>query len=287
MQTCLAYGASYGPWTLGGQFWRMFTSAFVHFGLTHLVMNMLCLLSIGCFLEKMVGHVCLFCAYVLTALTGGVLSMIFHPETVCAGASGAVFGLFGASVIYVALIWKKYRFNPSHVFGYMKNGLFFVGINFLYGFVPGVDMAAHVGGLLGGVVLGIAIALADRAAGARNKDWFGRVILTITVLLGIAMLVTVFTGRGADRLDEKELAAEVGQSIQETVLNNLKKAGETNSSVNVRDVVLYHDGGDKYHGSAAVEMRRGGGTAEVKMRLDVTYDGERFSWKNVDSERED
>ena len=84
------YGANFRRLTFGGQLWRLVTSSFLHFGLEHLAFNMLCLFALGKFLEKMVGHANLLCVYLLTACTGGILSMCFHDNTVCAGASGAV-----------------------------------------------------------------------------------------------------------------------------------------------------------------------------------------------------
>lgn len=278
-QTCVAYGANFRPLTFGGQLWRLFTSAFIHFDIKHLAMNMLCLFSIGCFLEKLIGHVQLFCAYVLTAFTGGILSMLCHDNTVCAGASGAVFGLFAAGTIYILLVWREYKLNTKHVFGYMKNGLVFIGINFLYGLFPGVDMAAHIGGLLGGIGIGIVTALPERNAGIRYKEWFHKGVLIVTALLGAIMLVTTFTGRNANRLDTKALSIEVGKSIQETLVESMRKAGGKNPSVDIGDVTLFHDGGDNYHGLVKLELHCDGEHEETVMRINVTYDGEKFMWE--------
>lgn len=278
-QTCVAYGANFRPLTFGGQLWRLFTSAFIHFNIMHLVMNMLCLLSIGRFLEKLIGHAKLFCAYFLTAFTGGMLSMLCHDNTVCAGASGAVFGLFAASTIYILLVWREYNLNARHVLGYMKNGLVFIGINFLYGLLPGVDMAAHIGGLLGGIGIGFVAALPKRNAGMRSKEWFHRGVLVTTALLGAIMLITTYTGRNANRLDTKALSIFVGESIKETIVENLKKAGGKDPSVDIGDVTLFHDGGDNYHGLVKLELHCDGEHEETVMSINVTYDGEKFMWE--------
>ena len=201
-ETYLSFGANFRPLTLGGQLWRMFTSSFLHFGVKHLLLNMLCLVSIGIFLEKLVGHVNLFCTYFLTAFCSGVFSMSYHADSVCAGASGAVFGLFGANISYVLLVWKKYDISWSDLCGYMRSELIFVAVNFLYGLLPGIDMAAHVGGLVGGLALGFLLALPVRFE-SLPRAWFDRAVAVATALLACVMLVTVFTGRDASPFREE------------------------------------------------------------------------------------
>ena len=176
-QDFIDYGANYHRLTFDGQLWRLVTSSFLHFGFQHLAFNMLCLFALGRFLEKMAGHANLLCVYLLTACTGGVLSLCFHDDAVCAGASGAVFGVFGASITLVALLWRKYCIDPKHMWGYMKNGLAFVGINFIYSLFPGVDMAGHIGGLLGGLAVGGALAVPLLMEGKPFGKWFQQLIL--------------------------------------------------------------------------------------------------------------
>ena len=277
-QACAAYGANYRPLTFGGQLWRLFSSAFIHFDIKHLVMNMLCLFSIGCFLEKLIGHSRLFCAYVLTAFTGGILSMIFHTDTVCAGASGAVFGLFGVGTMYMLLIWRVYNLNAGHVLGYMKNGLIFIGINFLYSMFPGVDMAAHIGGLFGGLALGALMALPILKKDMPHVDWCRRGITLATVLLSAIMLVTVFTGRNADRLDTEALSTEVAKNVQDKLKENIENAGGKNVSVTIKNIHLFHDNGDKYHGLLEVDLRCDGEHETLTKKIDVTYDGNNMMW---------
>ena len=277
-QTCAAYGANFRPLTFGGQLWRLFTSAFVHFDIKHLVMNMLCLFSIGCFLEKLIGHVKLFCAYFLTAFTGGMLSMLCHSNEVCAGASGAVFGLFGVGTMYMLLVWREYKLNAGHVIGYMKNGLLFIGINFLYGFFPGVDMAAHMGGLLGGLGIGAVMALPILKKDMPHGDWCHRGITLATALLAAIMLVTVFTGRNADRLDTDALSSEVAKSVRDKLKEGIEKAGGRNVSVEIMNIHLFHDKGDKYHGLLEADCKCDGEHEILTKKIDVTYDGNNMMW---------
>ena len=190
-QDFVDYGANFRYLTFGGQFWRLVTSSFLHFGLQHLVFNMLCLFALGTFLEKMVGHANLLCVYLLTACTGGILSLCFHDNSVCAGASGAVFGVFGASISLVALLWRKYRIDPKYIWGYMKNGLAFVGINFIYSLFPGVDMAGHIGGLLGGFVVGVVLAVPLLLEGKSFSKWFQRGFWGFSALLAVVLACTI------------------------------------------------------------------------------------------------
>ena len=281
-QACAAYGANYRPLTFGGQLWRLFSSTFIHVDIKHLLMNMLCLFSIGCFLEKLIGHARLFCAYFLTAFTSGMFSMAFHANEVCAGASGAVFGLFGVGTMYMLLIWRVYNLNAEHIVGYMKNGLLFIGINFLYGMFPGVDMAAHIGGLLGGLVLGAVIAMPILKKDMPHVDWCHRGITLATVLLAAVMLVTVFTGRNADRLDTEALTTEVAKSVQEKLKENIENAGGKNVSVKIKNIVLFHDKGDNYHGLLEADLRCDGENETLTQKIDVTYDGNYMMWELKD-----
>ena len=88
-----AWGANYGPLTLNGQSWRMFTSLFLHFGLIHLLMNMIVLANIGPFIESLSGSTAFATLYLVAGLGGSAASLAWHPWTVSAGASGAIFGL--------------------------------------------------------------------------------------------------------------------------------------------------------------------------------------------------
>ena len=280
-EACAVYGANFRPLTFGGQWWRLLTSSFIHFDIVHLAMNVLCLFSIGRFLEKLIGHVGLFCTYLLTAITGGVLSMLCHDNTVvCTGASGAVFGLLGCGVMYVLLIWREYNLNAGNVFGYMKSGLVFVGVNFLYSLRPGVDMAAHIGGLVGGLGVGILMGLPILKKDILHIAWCRRGITIATVLLAAVMLVTVFTGRDATRLDTDALSAEVARNISDKLKEDIEKSVGEGKKVSVKvKVVLFHDNGDKYHGLMEADCKYAGARESLTKKIDVTYDGKNMMWQ--------
>lgn len=148
--TLLQLGGNYGPLVFEGQVWRLLTCAFLHGGLIHIVFNMYALYVIGPQLEVLFGRVKYIVIYLLSAIGGSLLSLVFSPNTLSIGASGAIFGLFGAMVMYVL----KYRDRiPKRVL----NNLFFVIIlNLFIGFnLQGIDNFGHIGGLVTGVVVSL------------------------------------------------------------------------------------------------------------------------------------
>ena len=152
-QDVLGWGADYGPYTLGSQWWRMFASMFLHFGIIHLAFNMLVLANIGIFMESLSGRVSYLVLYFVAGLGGNAASLFWHPTTVSAGASGAIFGLYGGLLGF--LLRHRHAIPSETLKPLSKGALTFVGYNILFGLRPGVDMAAHVGGLLTGFVLGL------------------------------------------------------------------------------------------------------------------------------------
>lgn len=140
----IEYGAKYNPYMLDGQWWRMVTSMFLHIGYLHIMMNMLALYYLGIAVEGIYGSSRFLIIYLLAGLTGAAASFAFNPQ-VSAGASGAIFGLFGA-LLFFGIIHKKLFFKTMG-----KNVLVILGINLVFSFtVPVVDVGAHIGGLVGG-----------------------------------------------------------------------------------------------------------------------------------------
>jgi rhomboid protease GluP len=152
-ESVLRWGADYGPLTLHGQWWRMVVSTFLHFGIIHLLFNMFVLFNIGLFLEILAGRVPFVVLYLVCGLGGSAASLAWHPSTVSAGASGAIFGLYGALLGYLAR--HRGSIPAESLASQRKGALTFIGYNLVYGLRPGVDMAAHLGGLATGFVLGL------------------------------------------------------------------------------------------------------------------------------------
>ena len=137
-----------------GEYYRLFTAMFLHFGFEHFFQNMIFLFFVGCFLETAMGSVKYFVFYILTGLGAGVCSLFYDSMTsanvISAGASGAIFGVVGG------LLWVVIR-NKGQYKGIGLPGILLMIVGSLYyGFTSsGVDNVAHVGGFLCGVLLGI------------------------------------------------------------------------------------------------------------------------------------
>ena len=141
-------GVAHGDW------WRLLTATFLHYGLLHLGMNMLVLWFIGPALEEYFGHWRYLLVYVVSGLAGSAGAIIWSPNALTVGASGAIFGIMGAAVVLEARrIW---------VFGGQAMGL--VVINLAISFViPGVSRGGHIGGLIGGALCALAFSSLRRS----------------------------------------------------------------------------------------------------------------------------
>ncbi|OMP67759.1 hypothetical protein BTO28_06980 [Domibacillus epiphyticus] len=144
MAVLIEYGAKFNPLILEGEWWRFITPVFLHIGLLHLVMNSFALYYLGTAVEQIYGRLRFLWIYLFSGFTGSLLSFLLTPN-LSAGASGAIFGLFGA-LLYFGVTKPKLFFRTMGM-----NVLVVVGINLIFGFsVPGVDNAGHIGGLIGG-----------------------------------------------------------------------------------------------------------------------------------------
>jgi membrane associated rhomboid family serine protease len=139
--TFYEYTALFGPLVQSGEYWRLFTVALVHGGLTHLFFNMFSLLVLGNPVEAALGKARFLVIFFVSLLTGSLASVYLNSYPhISVGASGAVFGLFGDFSAMRKMISEGVR--DIYVI---------VGLNFVFGFVlGGVDWRAHLGGLVGG-----------------------------------------------------------------------------------------------------------------------------------------
>lgn len=146
------WGGNYKPFTIdAGEWWRLLTSTFVHIGVVHLLFNMYALFMVGIYLEPMLGKLKYIIAYIITGLLASLTSISWHGESVIsAGASGAIFGIYGVflALLTTNLIPKAIRKSLLQSIG------IFVVFNLAYGLKAGIDNAAHVGGLISGFVIG-------------------------------------------------------------------------------------------------------------------------------------
>jgi len=152
-QVIVHWGSNFGPLTLNGQWWRLFTCMFVHFSLLHLAFNMWVLWSIGRMIERMFGSLHYLLLYVFAGLCGSMASLWWHPTVNSAGASGAIFGLLGGLLAFV--LNPASGVPPTIVASQRRIGLTYIAYNLISGFAhQGVDNAAHLGGLVGGFLIG-------------------------------------------------------------------------------------------------------------------------------------
>ncbi len=143
----IRFGAKINPLIQAGQWWRLVTPMFIHFSFMHLLFNSLIIYFLGRQLESIYGHWRYFLLYMLSGIAGNVLSFAFN-HAISAGASTAVFGLFAAAVVLG-------RLNPGNPYiqSMGQSYLTLIIINLIFNiFSPGVDLAGHLGGLVGGAL---------------------------------------------------------------------------------------------------------------------------------------
>ena len=141
------HGVLYGPAVWDGDWWRLGTAMFLHYGLLHLGMNMLVLWFIGPPLEEYFGRSRYALVYLVSGLAGSAGALIWSPNALTVGASGAIWGLMGAAVVLEA--------RRIYVFGGQAMGLVVFNLIFTL-LIPGVSLGGHIGGGIGGAVCALA-----------------------------------------------------------------------------------------------------------------------------------
>lgn len=155
IQTLVQLGAQVNSLVAQGGYWRLLAAMFLHIGLMHLAFNGWALYSLGRDVEAFYGSWRFTSLYFLSGLLGGVASYVLGPNVASAGASGAIFGLIGAEVAYFLCNRRVFGVMGRQRLG---NLAVLVAINLVFGFtVPGINNLAHLGGLVGGFVLGMAL----------------------------------------------------------------------------------------------------------------------------------
>jgi membrane associated rhomboid family serine protease len=138
--------ALFAPAVKAGEWYRLVTSGFVHFGLLHIAFNMVILYRFGTNMEPALGRTRMLALYFSALLTGSFGVMLMEPNGVTAGASGAVFGLVGAAAVGLRL--RRINVWQSGIGPLLAINLFFTFA------IPGISIGGHVGGLIGGALVG-------------------------------------------------------------------------------------------------------------------------------------
>ncbi|MBP3635826.1 MAG: rhomboid family intramembrane serine protease [Bacilli bacterium] len=177
-QTLIDFGANYVAKTIDGEYIRLITSAFLHIGLIHLILNMYSLFIVGSQVEYFYGKVKYVIVYIFSALMGSLFTVALSPEnTVSAGASGAIFGLLG-SILYFGYHYRGYIGNSI-----INQIIPIVILNLFIGFTtPGIGNAAHIGGLIGGYLISMAVGFDEENKSNKINGMIISILLTIFMI---------------------------------------------------------------------------------------------------------
>jgi rhomboid protease GluP len=183
----LPLGGNFAPLTLNGEWWRIGASMFLHYGLLHLAMNMLCLFQAR-HVEQLFGRLGYVAIYVAAGVLGGVGSAARSANVVSAGASGAVFGVFGAFAAY--LIVRRGSYDPTEWDRRARTLASFIAINLVLGLrMKGIDMTAHVVGLATGFVVGAALVAGKHADAQRTFRAIAAAVGSLALAVAIVVAV--------------------------------------------------------------------------------------------------
>jgi rhomboid protease GluP len=185
-QWMAAHGGNFGPLTLDGEQWRLFTSMFLHYGLLHIVMNMIGLVDGGRHVERMYGPAGFAALYLVSGLAASLATSL-RANVVSAGASGAIFGVFGAFGAFLFL--HRERLDRAEVSKQARGLLVFLAYNIFFGLTAeGIDMVAHVGGLISGFVVGLALEAGTGEEPSTARRSFLVAVVGVGLVLGGAFL---------------------------------------------------------------------------------------------------
>jgi membrane associated rhomboid family serine protease len=168
--------ALWGPAVQNGEWYRLVTSGFIHYGFLHIAFNMYALYILGTALERYVGSLRFGVIYFMSLLAGSFGALVATPHAQSAGASGAIFGVMGAMLVLE-------RQRSIALLGGSIGGLLVINLIFTFA-VPGISIGGHIGGLIGGIATGVVLSGYGRGNLAYGK-------LTPLTVLGLAGIAAV------------------------------------------------------------------------------------------------
>jgi len=184
--TLLKFGANYAQLIRSGEIFRLITSAFLHIGVMHIVFNMYALYIVGPQIENFYGKAKFVAIYLLSALAGSLMSMIFVRDAISAGASGAIFGLFG-SLLYFGYHYRIYLGNIMR-----SQVIPLIILNLFLGFIiSGIDVSAHIGGLIAGILSSMALGVKYKSTKADKINGWILLIMFFTFIGFLAFNVKI------------------------------------------------------------------------------------------------
>lgn len=218
--TLVAFGAKANEFIKSGEVWRFITPIFVHIGWLHLAFNSYALWIVGPHVEKLYGGARFLLLYLLTGIAGVVASYWFHPDSISAGASGAIFGLFGVLLVFSI----KYRKTvPASFSKALGRGMFqTLAVNLAIGFlIPQIDLSAHVGGLIAGCALAFALPFARPGLPEGRGLKFVQAGLVVVIAASFLGVMTHYNGPSLSYRNLVSSQASIG-----TLANSLVKGEE-------------------------------------------------------------
>lgn len=164
-----------------GEYWRLITAAFLHYGPFHLLMNMLALWWFGSLLEQRIGSGKFLLLYLVSGLAGSAGALIASPLDPTVGASGAIFGILGAG-----LVLERQR---DYVFGGSALGIIVINLVLTFS-IPNISIGGHIGGLIGGAACALAMTRFGRVGAAYGRP--GLVGVAAMIVVGIASIAVAY-----------------------------------------------------------------------------------------------
>ena len=192
------------------EYWRLITSIFIHIGVIHLLLNNYALWIIGQEIERIYGSARFVVLYLATGIVGSLGSYFFNPQATSAGASGAIFGLFG---VMAAFAFRYRKEIPEFLSRDIKRRVIpVIFINLVFGFsVRIVDNAAHIGGLLAGIALAMVVPYMRPSERITPVIWRTLQVICLGVIL--ISFVDAFRGYKGPRLSVSNLTSRPGSSV--------------------------------------------------------------------------
>jgi membrane associated rhomboid family serine protease len=166
-------GVLWAPFVADGEYYRMITAAFLHYGPFHLLLNMLALWWFGSLLEQRIGSGRFLLLYLVSGLAGSAGALLLDPLVPTVGASGAIFGILGAGLVME-------QFQRDYVFGGSALGVIVLNLVFTFS-ISNISIGGHIGGLIGGAAAALGLSRFGRAHIAYGRPG----------LLGIAAMVAI------------------------------------------------------------------------------------------------
>jgi rhomboid protease GluP len=252
--TLMAFGVKSNPEIVHGQWWRFVTPIFIHIGMLHLIFNSYALWIVGPQVEKLYGGARFVILYVLTGVAGVYGSYFYHPNTISAGASGAIFGLFGVLLVF----GLRYRNSiPPFFARAVGTGVLpVIVLNLIIGFsIPAIDNSAHISGLLMGAIL--AGVVPYQKPGAETHRAFEAVQIALLALVAVCFFQvgTHYDGPGLS-------VRNLGRSFTQILSTSSSTTGEFIEAINTAQKTFEDSAHEIESGNAANIARTGAGISK-------------------------